>query len=223
MKKTKTKQTTDAKATSDKNPIGEVAGAVREPEGVTESTGQRPGDREQKPEEPADASSELEAQIAKLEDSLLRARADHQNLLRRSANERAEAIRYANAELLRSLLGIVDDFERSLAAAESSGKLDAVVEGVGLVYENFLKALRTHGLEAIEGLHQPFDPNVHEALMERETSEHPPGTVVEEVAKGYRLHGRVLRPTKVVVSKSAASEAQPARALPEERQADAPS
>lgn len=208
MKKTKTKQTIDVNATSDTKPIGEVAGGDTEPEGVTE---------------PADASCEPEAQITKLEDSLLRARADYQNLLRRSANERAEAIRYAKAEVLRSLLGIVDDFERSLAAAESSGKLDAVVEGVGLVYENFIKALRMHGLEPIEGLHQPFDPNVHEALMERPTSEHPPGTVVEEVVKGYRLHGRVLRPTKVVVSKSAASEAQPARGLPEERQADAAS
>lgn len=207
MKNTKTKQTNNVDAKSDKKGIGEVAGAVTEPEGVTESTDQRPCEGEERPVEPADASSEREARIAILEDSLLRARADYQNLLRRSANERAEAIRYANAELLRSLLGIVDDFERSLTAAESSEKLDAVVEGVRLVYENLLKALRTQGLETIEGLHQPFDPNVHEALMERPTNEHPPGTVVEEVTKGYRLHGRVLRPTMVVVSKSAASEA----------------
>ena len=220
MKKTKIKQTTDVKSTSQKKRIGEAAGAASEPESVTEPTDQRQPERAQQPEEPADASGELRAEVARLEDSLLRARADYQNLLRRSANERAEAIRYANAELLRSLLGIVDDFERSLTAAESSERLDAVVEGVRLVYENLLKELRTHGLEAIEGLHQPFDPNVHEALMERSTSEYPSGTVVEEVAKGYRLHGRVLRPTKVVVSKSVASQAQPAHPLPEEHQAD---
>ncbi|MGB2985265.1 MAG: nucleotide exchange factor GrpE, partial [Phycisphaerae bacterium] len=159
--------------------------------------------------DPADVKGEEDAEVAvlqakvdKLAASLLRAKADYQNMQRRSDVERANAIRYANAELMRSLLNVIDDFERSLAAAETSDNLTAVVDGVRLVYDNFIKALRDHGLEMIEALHRPFDPNVHEALMQQSAADYEPGTVVEQIAKGYRLGDRVIRPTKVIVSKA---------------------
>lgn len=151
----------------------------------------------------------LRQQVQKLSDSLLRAKADFQNLQRRGTIERADAIRFANAELMKSLLGVIDDFDRSLAASRASDNLDAVVDGVRLVHENFLQALRTQGLEVIEALHQPFDPSVHEALMQQPSQEHPPGTVIEQVAAGYRLRDRVLRPAKVIVSGAAASAPPP--------------
>ncbi len=148
---------------------------------------------------------ELQARVEKLEDSLLRAKADYQNLRRRSAIERADAIRYANAELMKSLLGVIDDFERSLAATSRARKeadnLQAVVDGVRLVRQNLILALRAGGLQAVDALHEPFDPGIHEAISQRPSTDFPPGTVVEEVTKGYRLHDRVLRPTKVIVSK----------------------
>jgi len=150
---------------------------------------------------PSDPLAELQSRVAKLEDSLLRAKADFQNLQRTSAVERADAIRYANAELMKLLVRVVDDFERSLAAASKPDNLQAVVEGVRLVYENLRKALADHGLEPIEALHRPFDPNVHEALLQRPSDEHPPGTVIEQIAKGYRLRERVVRPAKVIVAK----------------------
>jgi molecular chaperone GrpE len=149
-----------------------------------------------------DPVAELQAKVAKLEDSLLRAKADFQNLLRRSAAERLDALRYANAELMKSLVKVVDDFERSLAAAAKPNNLPAVVEGVRLVYENLTKALSDHGLETIEALHRPFDPNVHEALLHQPCDDHPPGTVIEQIAKGYRLCDRVVRPAKVIVAKA---------------------
>jgi len=149
----------------------------------------------------ADVVTELQAKVAKLEDALLRAKADFQNLQRTSAVERTDAIRYANAELMKLLVRVVDDFERSLAAASNPDNLQAVVEGVRLVYENLRKALADHGLEPIEALHRPFDPNIHEALLHQPTEEHPPGTVVEQIAKGYRLRDRVVRPAKVIVAK----------------------
>jgi len=142
---------------------------------------------------------ELPAKIEKLEDSLLRAKADFRNLQRRSQNERLEAITFANADLIRSLLGVIDDFERSIAASDAEDS-STLLEGVRLVHENFVGALRGQGLETIEALHKPFDPSVHEAVMQQPSDEHPVGTVIEEVAKGYRLRNRVLRPTKVVVS-----------------------
>lgn len=144
---------------------------------------------------------ELHQKIDKLSDSLLRAKADFQNLLRRGAIERADAIRYANAELMKSLLGVIDDFERSVAAMETSDNFAAVADGIRLVQENFLKALRVQGLETIDVRHEPFDPTIHEALMEQPSDEHPVGTVVEQISRGYRLRDRVLRPARVVVSK----------------------
>ena len=114
--------------------------------------------------EPVDPVEELQAKVETLEDSILRAKADYQNLVRRSAGERADAVRYANAELMRSLLGVLDDFERSFVAADNSEDLASVVEGVRLVHENFLNALRAHGLEPIEALHRPFDPKVFLAV-----------------------------------------------------------
>lgn len=154
------------------------------------------------PAEAVDPVEELQAKVDKLEDSLLRAKADYQNLVRRSAADHSMAIRYANAELLKGLLSVVDDFERSLAAARESDNLQGVVEGVQLVYDNLLKVMRAQGLERIAALHEPFDPNLHEAMMQQSSEDVPAGTVLEEVAKGYRLHDRVLRPTKVVVAKA---------------------
>lgn len=148
-----------------------------------------------------DPVTELQSKVAKLEDALLRAKADFQNLQRTSAVERGDASRYANAELMKLLVRVVDDFERSLAAASKPDNLQAVVEGVRLVYENLNKALADHGLEPIEALHRPFDPNVHEALLHQPSDEHPPGTVIEQIAKGYRLRDRVVRPAKVIVAK----------------------
>jgi molecular chaperone GrpE len=152
---------------------------------------------------PADDSlSALQAKVDKLEESLLRAKADFQNLQRRAAAEQTDAVRYGNAELMKSLVKVADDFERSLEAAAKPENLPAVVEGVRLVYENLRKALSDHGLEPIEALHRPFDPKFHEALLQQPSDEHPPGTVIEQIAKGYRLRDRVVRPAKVVVSKA---------------------
>lgn len=149
------------------------------------------------------AVDDLQAKISSLEDSLLRAKADYQNLQRRSDQERSKAVRFANAELIRCLLDVVDDFGRSIEASNSSEDSNSLADGLRLVYENFFKVLRTFGLEPIEALGEPFDPHVHEAMMQEESPDYPPETVIRELGKGYRLRERVLRPAKVVVSKAA--------------------
>lgn len=210
MKKTKVKKPEPKEAVEDTNigqPVArdEVASAVEAADEQTFGAAEASPDAETKPpgEETTelDQVEELRAKVEELEDRLLRAKADTQNLRRRSAVEQSSAIRYANAELIKSLLGVLDDFERSLAATGTSDNLQAVVDGAGLVYQNLIQALRTQGLQAIDALHEPFDPNVHEAIMQQPCTDYPAGTVVEEIAKGYRLHDRVIRPTKVVVSK----------------------
>ena len=166
---------------------------------ATESSGS--GDADTPIEEAVDPLEESQARVASLEDSLLRAKADYQNLQRRAAQQHNEALRYANAELMRALLSVVDDFERSMAAAEASDTPASVAEGIRLVYDNLMKALRAHGLESIDAIDTPFDPHVHEAIMQQPSPDHPPDTVIEEVAKGYRLRERVLRPARVIVCK----------------------
>lgn len=149
----------------------------------------------------AESVEQLRARVAALEEALYRAKADYQNLQRRTALERSEAIRFANADLMRSLLVVVDGLQRSLDAAANSSNLQAVFDGVRLVYDDLMKALGAHGLEPIEAHRKPFDPNVHEALMQQPSADAPAGTVLEEIARGYRLRERVLRPAKVVVAR----------------------
>lgn len=153
--------------------------------------------------EPAKSPStaELQARIESLEDALLRAKADYQNFQRRATTERLDAVRYANAELMRSLLNAMDDFDRTLAASNDA-TFDAIVAGVRLVYENLQKALADNGLEIIEAQGEPFDPAIHQALMQQPSDELAPGTVIEQVTRGYRLRDRVLRPARVVVAKA---------------------
>ena len=208
MKKTKSKQKPkDPEAQED---LERVGGAGEGAEVAPEAAGVEAAGAETTPTDEADADRDpietLKAEIESLEDRLARAKADCQNIQRRSAIERAEAIRYANADLMRSLLGVIDDFERSLEAANNTDDTPSVVHGVRLVYENLMKALSQHGLEPIQALHQPFDPHCHEAIMQQPSEEHPDGTVLTEVAKGFRLRDRVIRPTKVIVSKAPQAE-----------------
>jgi molecular chaperone GrpE len=134
----------------------------------------------------------------------LRARAELANYQKRAEKDRSEAMRYAHAELARALLPVLDDLERLIrSASEKGASLTALVEGVRLTQENFLKVLEKFHVLPIEAQGQPFDPNVHEALMQQPSEQHTNLPVVlQEVARGFTLHDRVLRPSKVIVSKS---------------------
>ena len=153
------------------------------------------------PFSPPSGIEALQERVASLEASLIRTKADYQNLQRRSAIERSEAIRYAHADLMRSLVSVLDDFERALEVGGSSESHDAVMQGIRLVYQNMLKALTDAGLESIDAKGMPFDPAIHEAMMQQPTDEHPAGTVIDQVARGYKLRDRVVRPAKVIVAK----------------------
>ncbi len=149
----------------------------------------------------AESTEQLREQIAALEDKVIRARAEVQNVQKRAANERIEAVRYANAELMRSLVPVLDDFERALGAGQGKADAAALLDGARMIQQNLLKALREHGLEEIEATGRPFDPSLHEALLQQDGGGKPSGTVLESPAKGYRLGDRVIRPAKVIVAK----------------------
>jgi len=95
---------------------------------------------------------------------------------------------------------VVDDFERTLSAAGETTGFEALVEGVRLVYEKLLKILKDNHVEPIEAAGKPFDPVFHSVMMQRPTAEHAPGTVLQEVQKGYCLRERVVRPAQVIIA-----------------------
>jgi molecular chaperone GrpE len=126
-----------------------------------------------------------------------RAQADFINYKRRTEEERLDFNRFANASLILSLLPVLDDLERALnATPPSKSAKHSWLEGVRLVDRKFRSILEAQGLTEIKALGEPFDPNFHEAVRQDKGKE---GTVIEELQKGYMIHDRLLRPSKVVV------------------------
>lgn len=140
-------------------------------------------------------------------DALQRERASFINYKRRAEQERAETIQFASSNLLKRLLPIVDDFDRALAAIpEEERKNNRWVEGIELIARKLHTVLEQEGVEPIEALGQPFDPNLHEAVAFEDNTEggdQHEDTVAEVFAKGYKLRDRVLRPAMVKVARNA--------------------
>ncbi len=131
---------------------------------------------------------------------LLRSAAEFENFRKRSQKEKEDAAKFGNEKLLKDFLPVMDNLERALDHVEQHD-LAQVIEGVKLVQKLFESTLARHGVTGFSAVGKPFDPSLHEALMQKESDE-PPGTVVSEMAKGYKLHDRLVRPAAVVVSKS---------------------
>ena len=110
--------------------------------------------------------------------------AESRNLQQRAQRDKAEALKFAEADFSRELLVVLDDLERTQESAGAVTDVQAVTDGVRIVYEHFLKVLKGRGIEPIEALGTPFDPAVHEAIMQQPSDEHAAGTVMQEVARG---------------------------------------
>jgi molecular chaperone GrpE len=131
---------------------------------------------------------------------LLRTAAEFDNFKKRATKEKEDAQKFGTERLLKDFLPVMDNLERALDHAEQSN-LAQVVEGVKLVQKLFESTLARHGVIGFSAVGKAFDPTVHEALMNQE-SDAPVGTVVSEMAKGYKLHERLVRPAAVVVAKA---------------------
>jgi len=151
--------------------------------------------------EPAsDPIEVLQAEVEALRDQKLRAQAEVQNVRQRMQRDKSEAIKYAEADFARSLLGVLDDLERTIESAKASDDAQAVGKGVSIVYDQFLKLLKDRHIEPIDAVGKPFDPDLHEAVMQKPSEKVAAGAVAEVLARGYRMHARVIRPAKVIVS-----------------------
>lgn len=141
-----------------------------------------------------------EAELAQIRDSQLRERADLENQRRRMARELEQARRFANEKLLRELLPVCDSLERGLSIEHDGA--DALREGMQLTLKALLKVMEDNGLDRIDPLGQPFDPERHEAMSMIEPGQgQAPNSVVTVLEKGYLLNGRLLRPARVIVAR----------------------
>ena len=186
-----------------------------EPEQESQAPGQAEGEPE--PDEPETEEEEelppptpkelkeLRQQAAKAEeyyDRLQRQVAEADNLRKRLAKEKQDAIRYANEALIEELLPTMDSFEMAISAARDSddNAIDSLKTGIEMVYTQLRRTLEEVGVTEIDAVDQAFDPSQHEAVSRRKTDEAEEGTVLEQTRKGYRLRDRLLRAASVVVA-----------------------
>lgn len=146
------------------------------------------------------ANEQLQNEVKELKGQLARSYADLENFRRRSRKEKEDAVKYASVPLVESLLPVLDNFERALDAADGNEKAKGLLDGVEMVYRQLLQALSDAGLSLVDAVDKPFDPHVHNAVMQVESPEYESGIIVEELQSGYRYHDRVIRPTMVKVS-----------------------
>ena len=142
---------------------------------------------------------------------LLRTTADFDNFKKRAAREKVESAQYATANVLTKILPILDNFEMALAAAQNSGNtnLASFQSGVAMIQQQLKNVLVESGLEEVNAVGQPFDPNLHEAISQLESADVPEGNVLQQVRKGYKLKERLLRPAAVVVAKKPEAKTEP--------------
>lgn len=151
--------------------------------------------------------AQLKEESAAFKDRLLRTAADMENLRKRAEREKAEATLYAATNFARDLLSVADNMSRALAAMSEDDK-DAADEatknlltGIELTEKELLNIFQRYGIRRVDTVGYKFDPNLHQALFELPTSEHPPGTVVQEMQSGFAIGDRCLRPAMVGVAK----------------------
>jgi Molecular chaperone GrpE (heat shock protein) len=193
MAKNKTKQNNEEKQKMDEQSTAQEVqptDTVPTDNGTTESDEQS----DQTPEQL------LTAELAVANDKYLRLYAEFENYKRRISKERIELIQTAGKEIIASLLPVIDDFDRALKAIETASEVGPVKEGVSLVGQKLKNILSQQGLKEMESIGKPFDAELQEAITNIPApSDDLKGKVIDEVEKGYFLHGKVLRHAKVVV------------------------
>ena len=150
--------------------------------------------------------ADLEAQVKEWHDKFLRKAAEFENYKRRTENDQFNLINYAAESFITKLLPVIDDFERSLQHIDDDNNVDAVKEGIKLVYEKLLKVLDEQGVKKMKVKGEPFNVDYHDALMQRQDDSVPPHTILEEIEKGYLYRDKVIRHAKVIVSEETSSD-----------------
>lgn len=162
--------------------------------------GQEPHEEPAAPSTPT-ASAESEQLLKDAEDRLLRTQAELENFRKRSRREYEDAQKYREIDLLRDLLPVLDNVVRAIEASEKTADVESLKSGFRMTAQQIEKLLEAHGCKTIETDGQPFDPAVHDAILQQAVPTAKPGTIVGTASRGYRLHDRVVRPAQVIVAK----------------------
>ena len=195
---------------SDQNPDQDQVENEASPELATEDASVADAQDAPEGEQPADEMSLLQEQLKAAEaaagmarDELLRVQAEMQNLRRRTEQDIEKAHKFGQEKFSTELLAVMDNLERSAAAAEASEDeaVQAIKEGVELTLKGFMDCFKRFNIEAVDPLGEPFDPQLHQAMSIQESPDAEPNSVIAVMQKGYTLHGRVIRPAMVMVSK----------------------
>lgn len=178
----------------------DVSSEVSPPNGAPDSPANGPDEgHEGGSEQASDARiSELEALAKEKENKYLYLYADFENYKKRTIKERSELIKFGWEPVARDLIQVLDNLELALGHVPP-GTDKTLVDGLRMVSDQFKATLARQGVQQVRAIHQAFDPNLHEAVAQ-ESSEEPAGTIIKEQAQGYTIHGRLLRPARVVVS-----------------------
>jgi molecular chaperone GrpE len=148
-----------------------------------------------------DRLAQAHEEVARLKDAWLRTAADFDNFRKRTRRELEDARRSGREDLLRVLLPIFDNLERAIQSAQRTSDVRAMADGLKMVDRQFVDALGREGITRVPTVGHPFDPSLHEAIQQVETSDHPAGTVLAEIQPGYLQGDRLLRAAMVVVAK----------------------
>lgn len=143
---------------------------------------------------------ELRKELEEQQQRLVRMQADYDNFRRRTRQEKEDFAKYAASDVIEQLLPVLDNFGRALDAADSSNDFDALFKGVDMIFRQLQQVLEHNGLQEMDAVGQPFNPEYHEAVMKVEDTEHEEGIIVEQLQKGYMFKDKVLRPAMVKVS-----------------------
>lgn len=157
-----------------------------------------------------DKLAEVQAEAAKVRDQLLRTAADFDNFRKRSRREADDAQRRGRETAIKDLLPVFDNLERASMHAETATDVKSLADGVRMVIRQFTDTLERMGIKRVPSVGRPFDPTVHEAIQQIESTEHPAGVVMAEVQPGYVLGDYLLRAAQVVVSKGTSAASSPA-------------
>ena len=158
--------------------------------------------------EQAERAENLQKENEELLAKLQRLGADYANFQKQATKQTSESVEYEKRKIIKTLLPALDNFEHTLQNAESAENADVLIKGIKIIYDQMLDILKSYGVEQIKALGEHFDPALHEAMMQRHEPEQAEDIVLEEFQKGYKLNGRVIRPSKVIVNKPADEQPQ---------------
>lgn len=169
-------------------------------ENVADSAAEKASEAEKAADQPAEKEEDWHGKYDELNDKYLRLMAEFDNYRKRTLKEKMDLTKYAEEDVLKGILKVVDDMERAINNLDTAPDMNAVKEGVELIYKKFKSFLETRGLKEVEAMHQDLDTDKHEAVAKfTAPSEDLKGKIIDVVEKGYYLHDKIIRYAKVVI------------------------